>query len=443
MQAICGSPSIVRPDPATTLGLDETDAHFKLPTSDRLLSRIRSSAIKPDIGTPMRVPVDSNGQRLYPTPRSARALNFGSSELKWHTNPAFQPLETVESLPCEQSQPLNVLVESDGLEVCPTPKITSHNKPRMKFNSGAASSPGGQNLRLQKPLHFEPLETIPSPAVLKEQLQISKRVLGDSNGQWLQEFPIFTENATSFKAKTTASGTSCFESMTPRNLFNETPRSKSRINSAKADKKSSSLRTQESPMSPDSVMQRHEGEAAFTSEALVNAPDSNMRKRARDRDGAAECDENTRITRSKAEAERIAAFLKSPAVRVRLSDGSRQEYQGTPRKSTLKLFDITEKNMSSAPGGGCGEAVAMEAESSQTFTEREKLPVVAELLPTVEEPPFQFPLFSFGVPPRTPSVKSTNKQIVREIHTPAATSGVSRRPSTKQGSAKKNLSLLL
>lgn len=33
------------------LQLDETDAHFKLPTSDRLLSRIRSSAIKPDIGT--------------------------------------------------------------------------------------------------------------------------------------------------------------------------------------------------------------------------------------------------------------------------------------------------------------------------------------------------------------------------------------------------------
>lgn len=70
-------------------------------------------------------------------------------------------------------QPLNVLVESDGLEVCPTPKITSHNKPRMKFNSGAASSPGGQNLRLQKPLHFEPLETIPSPAVLKEQVRSS------------------------------------------------------------------------------------------------------------------------------------------------------------------------------------------------------------------------------------------------------------------------------
>uniref|UniRef100_A0A7I4E787 Uncharacterized protein n=2 Tax=Physcomitrium patens TaxID=3218 RepID=A0A7I4E787_PHYPA len=440
MEAVCGSPCMVRPDSVIILELDSSEACPKLPTTDRLVSMIRLSATKPGLGTPMRVPVDSNGQRLCPTPKSARALDFGSSGMKWHTNPAFQPLETMEGPTCPPNQPLNVAADSSGQ----TPQTTSLVKSRTNSDHCVSSSSGGQKLRFQKAITFQPLETIQSPFMPEE--QVCKRVLGDSNGQWTLDTPKLSNRFTTPRARTAAFGTNCSKSMTPRNLFNEAPHSTSRIDSVRSARDPFPSKLSKEPSNSSAIgTSERDPEATSTSAASTFGADSKLKKRVRGEDDTEEGKENIRVTRSKAEAGKIAAILKSPAVRIRLSDGTRQEYYGALSKLSFKpLVSAGTKTESCAPEVACDTNTTM----LPMQPERGNLLLGAGRLPTVQESPalrvrVHSPTSQLGSLLRSPLVKSSKKQIFSDKKTPAAALGGIGRSSSKPASAKKNLSVLL
>ncbi|KAG0576477.1 hypothetical protein KC19_5G083100 [Ceratodon purpureus] len=304
-----------------------------------------------------------------------------------YSNPAFEPVVTVESPPKVQKQPPCIPVDSNGQRLCPTPKSTR-----------SSSSPAASKLRIPKATSFQPLQTIPSPEVTKDQ---TKRVLGDSNGQWTQETPKVSKQCTTPRGRSVAFGTSCSENMTPRALFNNS---------------------------------QNEAPAAEVRVAVG----SNIKKRTRGEDDA------TRATRSKTEAEKIATFLRSPAARVR-PDGTKEEYRLGVSDVLVKQY--IEKKIALKKGCQCdpmksclGCDGSLNGESYQN-PGSVKRPGVKQLSTLPGSPSVRLRDQSPGLVRtsllRSPFVTSSKKQ--SEQMTPTSRCG----KPTPQGSAKKNLSVLL
>lgn len=382
-------------------------------------------------------------------------------------------------------QPLNVAADSSGQ----TPQTTSLVKSRTNSDHCVSSSSGGQKLRFQKAITFQPLETIQSPFMPEEQVgfclickpniehqqirisfcpslislsliftsthsltntlcysQVCKRVLGDSNGQWTLDTPKLSNRFTTPRARTAAFGTNCSKSMTPRNLFNEAPHSTSRIDSVRSARDPFPSKLSKEPSNSSAIgTSERDPEATSTSAASTFGADSKLKKRVRGEDDTEEGKENIRVTRSKAEAGKIAAILKSPAVRIRLSDGTRQEYYGALSKLSFKpLVSAGTKTESCAPEVACDTNTTM----LPMQPERGNLLLGAGRLPTVQESPalrvrVHSPTSQRGSLLRSPLVKSSKKQIFSDKKTPAAALGGIGRSSSKPASAKKNLSVLL
>lgn len=234
MQALSfGSPSTMATPAGVPRGITATPegerSEVAKPASDRLINMTRLTATKPDLRTPSRFPVDSNGQRLCSTPKLVRAAggvrshasqtpktirecsvmrNHSSptpkktqvgSGVENHASLTPKKVQVGSGLDHHASPTSKVVQRGNGVEnrASPTPKkvqgrggVENHSQNSLEDSVGADDLPLDTFTVYVNP-SFEPLETLKSPS--KEQKQPSC-IPVDSNGQKLCPTPRRTQS---------------------------------------------------------------------------------------------------------------------------------------------------------------------------------------------------------------------------------------------------------